>query len=77
MTNRIQRRPAQSQGLPQCGFIRAKRFAAVLDIGESTLWKWAAEHRIPQPIKLSPRITVWDAEIVREWMAKRTVAPGK
>jgi prophage regulatory protein len=75
--NRSQHTPAQAQGLPQCGFIRAKRFAAALDIGESTLWKWAAENRIPQPIKLSPRVTVWDAAAVHEWMTRRTAVLQK
>lgn len=75
--NRSQHTQAQAQGLPRSGFIRAKRFAAALDIGESTLWKWAAENRIPQPIKLSPRVTVWDAAAVHEWMSARAAAPQK
>lgn len=39
---------------------RPKPSAAHLEIGLSTLWRWAKErHDFPKPIKLSPRVTVF------------------
>ena len=29
-------------------------------IEKSTIWLWVKEGKFPKPIKLSPRITVWD-----------------
>lgn len=36
----------------------------LLPISSATLWRWVKEGKFPQPFKLGPRITVWDAEEV-------------
>ncbi|MEL7593893.1 MAG: helix-turn-helix transcriptional regulator [Aeromonas veronii] len=58
----------QSQGLPAEGYVRAKILAPMLGIAEVTLWRWAADGKIPKPIKLGARVTAWRAEDVRRWM---------
>jgi prophage regulatory protein len=67
--------PRQTQtreGLPASGHIRAKHLAQALSIGESTVWKWAAENRMPKPVRLSARVTVWDARSIHQWLAARS-----
>ena len=77
MARHAQRGTAKGQGLPQSGFIRAKGLADGLGIGESTVWKLAAEGILPQPVRLSPRISVWDIQSVRSAMALRSAVLKK
>ena len=30
-----------------------------LKIGKSTVWKWSSENKLPKPVKLSNKCTVW------------------
>ena len=46
-----------SQVLPPC--LRPKDAAKFLQIGLTTLWLWAKQGRIPKPLKIGPRATVW------------------
>jgi predicted DNA-binding transcriptional regulator AlpA len=60
--------------LPETGFLRlyqilgdAKRgVSALIPISKSTWWAGVASGLFPRPIKLSPGITVWRVEDVRE-----------
>lgn len=46
------------------GFVRQRQILAALPISRSTLWRWVRSGRFPQPVKLSPGVTVWRAEEV-------------
>lgn len=54
--------------LPAEGFVRVDTLAKVLDISVVTVWRWSARGKLPKPIKLSERCTVWRAEEIRHWM---------
>lgn len=46
------------------GFYRAQQCAALLGVSKSTFWLWSQQKvvqgiAVPQPIKLSPGVTVW------------------
>ncbi len=43
----------------------------LLGIGETTLREWVKQGRFPAPLKLSPCVTVWRAEHVREWLEQQ------
>ncbi|AYV35650.1 hypothetical protein DBR07_04540 [Aeromonas sp. HMWF036] len=58
----------QPRVLPAEGYVRAKILAPMLGIAEVTLWRWAADGKIPKPIKLGSRVTAWRVEDVRRWM---------
>lgn len=50
--------------LPTVGFYRAQQCAALLGISKSLFWMWSQQKvvhgvAVPQPIKLSPGVTVW------------------
>lgn len=48
--------------------LRPRNAAAYLDVGVSTLWRWAKERSdFPKARRLSPRCTVFDAEELRAW----------
>jgi len=51
--------------------VRAKDAANFLSIGESTLWLWTKQGKLPPGIRLSSKCTVWrvsdlEAFLVRE-----------
>ena len=52
-------------------FIRIKDVMKKTGIARSTLWLWVSENKFPKPIKLSPRITVWEEEKVDNWMKEK------
>ena len=37
----------------------------------STIWKWVKEGEFPQPVKLSPRVTVWRLSEIEEWIESK------
>lgn len=53
---------------PQEGFLRAHAVAQILGVAIVTVWRWSANGRLPQPVRLSPRVTVWRAQDLRAWM---------
>jgi prophage regulatory protein len=48
-------------------YYRVEELAEVLGMGESTIWHKAKVGEFPKPRKISPRITVWDANDVEGW----------
>jgi len=56
------------QNLPSEGFIRVGTLAAILGVSVATVWRWSSDSRLPKPLKLADRITVWKAEEVRAWI---------
>jgi Predicted transcriptional regulator len=50
--------------LPVQNVFRVKAAAAYLDVGQSTVWRWSAEGKLPKPIKLSARVSIWK----KEWL---------
>lgn len=54
--------------LPVDGYIRAKALAPLLGISVVTLWRWSSAGKMPKPVKLGERVTVWRAEDIRVWM---------
>ena len=54
-------------------YARAKTIAKMLDIGLSTLWTMVKENRLPKPVKLSPRVTLWDVDEVLAFVSSQNV----
>lgn len=56
--------------LRQAQLIRsAKNPTAPLPFSAATLWRKVKDGTFPAPVKLSERITAWQAGAVREWLA--------
>jgi len=43
----------------------------LIGVSEKTLWEWVRKGEFPQPIRLSPTITVWRASDIAEWMKQK------
>jgi len=57
-----------TQSNTQYGFLREKQIRQLIPIAHSTLWLWVREGKFPTPMKLSPKVLVWDAKAVREFI---------
>ena len=42
--------------------------AGILSVGRRTIWRWATEGRIPNPIKISERCIRWKASEIQEYL---------
>jgi len=49
---------------------RVQNIAKRLDVSPSTIWRWVAAGKLPKPIKLSRRVTVWRADEVEAAIEK-------
>jgi prophage regulatory protein len=63
--------PSSRLRLPETGFLRQPQVLQFVPISKSTLWRRIEARSFPQPVKLSPRVTVWRAEDIRRWIAEQ------
>jgi prophage regulatory protein len=69
-----------STPLPLTGYVRLPQIIgnpttdpptpAVIPVSKSTWWEGVKTGRFPKPFKLSPRITAWRVEDIRNFIAK-------
>jgi predicted DNA-binding transcriptional regulator AlpA len=52
-------------------YLRDKQVAEMLTIGRSSVWRMAKEGKLPAPIKLSERVTVWKLSDIEAFIASR------
>ena len=57
-----------SNGVPSEKLLRISGVSEQTAIPKSTIWAWVKEGRFPQPLKLSPRITVWKESDIQEFI---------
>ena len=55
-------------------YLRDKQVAEMLTIGRSSVWRMAKEGKLPTPIKLSERVTVWKLSDIEAFVASRMEA---
>ncbi|MCE9954558.1 MULTISPECIES: helix-turn-helix transcriptional regulator [Aeromonas] len=60
--------------LPTAGFIRQSVLLPYLGFSASTLWRKVKQGTFPAPVKLSERVTAWDAEKVSAWILLKSNA---
>ncbi|VTU36849.1 putative transcriptional regulator [Variovorax sp. PBL-H6] len=48
-----------------------KSKAGLLPVSPATVWRWVREGKFPKPFKLGESVTVWDAEAVESFIARR------
>lgn len=62
------RKPRSPAAVPS-EYLREPDLCAEIAISRATLWRWVKSGIVPQPIKLSPGVTVWRRSDVNEWVA--------
>lgn len=74
--NKLQIEKPAAPGKGQA-YSRPAQSAVHLQIGVSTLWKWVKEKPdFPQPIKLSPRVTVFRIADLDAFIARQQIQNG-
>lgn len=48
--------------------------AGILPVGPATIWRWSKAGHLPQPFKLGPSTTVWDAAEIDAFVAAQREA---
>lgn len=48
-----------------------KQLAIRYEVSRATIWRWASEKRLPQPVKLSAGCTRWKLSDIEAWEAER------
>lgn len=48
-----------------------KSRAGLLPVSPATIWRWVREGKFPKPFKLGDSVTVWDAAVIEDFIAKR------
>ena len=66
--------------LPETGFLRLQQIIgnpksdppvpAIIPVKKSYWWEGVKSGRFPKPVKLSPRVTAWRVEDIRDLIAK-------
>lgn len=59
----------ETERFPTTGFVRINQIIAPdgpIPVSRSTWWVGCKSGRFPQPIKLTPGVTVWRAEDIRQ-----------
>jgi predicted DNA-binding transcriptional regulator AlpA len=44
-----------------------------LPVSPATIWRWIREGRFPAPFKLGKNVTVWDADVIDQFLAAQAV----
>lgn len=65
--------------IPETGYLRLAQILGdpkaeppippIIPVAKSTWWEGVKTGRFPKPVKLGPRITLWRAEDIRDWIA--------
>lgn len=67
----------QSTALHPNAFFRLTQIIpAIIPVGKTTWWAGIKSGRYPQPIKLSPRVTVWRASDIYALVENGVTNPG-
>jgi prophage regulatory protein len=40
-------------------------------VSPATVWRWVKEGKFPPPFKLGPNTTVFDLDLVEQWLARQ------
>lgn len=53
--------------------IRIEQVMELTGLAKSTVWLWVKDKKLPKPIKLSPRVTVWKLSDIEQWIEKKLI----
>ncbi len=52
-------------------FIRLPEVMDTTGLARSTVWLWIKDGKLPKPIKLSSRVTVWKKSDIDKWVESK------
>ncbi len=48
----------------------------LIPVSPATLWRWVRAGKFPEPIRLSDRVTAWEASKVNAWVQSQASSKG-
>jgi predicted DNA-binding transcriptional regulator AlpA len=80
----INQSPIEARGnaTPENRMIRINELAShkgqrgLIPVSRATVWRWVAEGRFPQPVRLSERVTAWNSQTVAAWIEAQASGKG-
>jgi prophage regulatory protein len=67
--------PQTFGALPASGYVRQSQLIPhIVPFSSATLWRMVKAGTFPRPVKLSERVTAWDAAKVRAWLESKANA---
>ena len=52
-------------------YLRITEVVKKISVSKSAILQWSREGNFPNPIKLSPKVTVWEEEKIDEWVKSK------
>ncbi|WP_434657344.1 helix-turn-helix transcriptional regulator [Sulfurimonas sp. NW9] len=52
-------------------FLRLPKVMEATGLAKSTVWLWVKQNKLPTPIKLSARVTVWKLSDIEAWQEEQ------
>lgn len=74
LTNSIPTALANFDEMPASAYIRLPVMLALYGISAATLWRNCKRLKIPQPVKLSERVTAWNVGAIKADLAAKAAA---
>ena len=76
----INQSPIEARGnaTPENRMIRINELAShkgqrgLIPVSPATLWRWVKAGKFPEPIRLSDRVTAWEAAKVNAWIQSQS-----
>lgn len=60
----------------EANLIKAHEIARALRVGTQTVRDWANRGHMPKPVRIGPRLTMWDANDIKKWIEDRKWRAG-
>ncbi len=57
-------------------FLRDTDLAERYNVTRNSIWRWAKQERMPQPVRLSPGCVRWRLEDIQRWEHERAEVPA-
>jgi predicted DNA-binding transcriptional regulator AlpA len=55
--------------LPRTGLVRFPQFQSLISLSTVTVWRMVNDGRFPKPFRVSPKLRLWRAEDIHEWLS--------
>lgn len=68
--------PREKRTRPPIRFLRVSEVQGRTGLGRSTIYRWSAEGRLPQPVRLTARVVRWVEAEVDVWTRERIAESG-
>jgi predicted DNA-binding transcriptional regulator AlpA len=70
---RLRKRDLTKLRSNEFGIFRAAEIAELLNIHETTVWRWVRAKKFPMPVRISEQVTGWLGRDLKDWLESKRV----